>query len=221
MVGLEDLKTMQLLSELQPSALEAIKGFVRERSFNKGEVIFLQDEPCEAIYFVKAGQVQLCRLSPEGKEQTLCIKKPREFFCPVPILNGEAHLATALALTKVSLYVISRADIMTIGRDYPEMLSAIQSTCIEELRRLGHLVEELACKGVRERLARVLLEQSVGEGAEDNGRVTLTQKELASLVGTRQEVVSRTLRIFRKEGIIRVGRGQITILDRKRLMEFL
>lgn len=220
---LENLRAIRLLSGLQPSALKGIKDFLVERRFEKDEVIFLQDEPAETLYFIKDGCVRLCSLSPEGKEQTLCIRRPGQFFCPVPILDGGDNLATALAMTRVSLYAISRENLLTISRDYPEIISAMQTSCVKEVRRLSHLVEEFAWKGVKGRLATALLEQSAREGLDDNGtgKVNLTQQELASLVGTRQEVISRTLRIFRKEGIIEVGRGQVTVLNREGLKEYL
>jgi CRP/FNR family transcriptional regulator len=132
MIEVKDLKTVLLFSGLRLSTLEAIRGLVLERGFAQDEVIFLQDEPCDALYVVKAGKVRLYRLSPEGKEQTLCIKKPGECFCPVPILDGDTHLATAVAMTKVSVYMIYKMDLLAFHQDHPEVMSSIQSACVKE-----------------------------------------------------------------------------------------
>jgi CRP-like cAMP-binding protein len=206
------VKTSRLFLSLPPLLQEKLRPLVRMRHFQAGEMIFLQEDPSEAIYFVEEGRVKIARVSPEGEETILCIRHPGEYFCPVPLLDGKGQLGTAFALTPVTILSIERQVFLELAREHPELLAIVQADCLKEVRYLLHRLEAFSRFSVRERVISGLLD-ALQPASENRAIVWLTHQELANLIGASRENVSRTLKELEKEGLIRLCRGKIEILN--------
>jgi len=208
---LELLKSTPYFSGLSSTELESISKLVFEKSYERGEMLLLEGETAEALYFVASGAVKVFKTSAEGKEQILTIIRPGETFNEVPIFNGDLNPASAQAMVPVLLYGIRKNDLEVILRKYPQVALNVIKVMANRLRHLVSLVEDLSFRRVIGRVARILLENA-GDGAAPRPR--LTQRDMAAMAGTAREVVSRSLKTLEEDGVIRVGRHRIIITNR-------
>jgi len=217
-IAIQILSKLPLFSKLGDDALLEIAPYIQERTFSPGQVIVLEGEPCQAVYFVAQGVVRTGRLSPEGREQVLAYLGPGEPFNLVPALDGGLTLATVDAVTDATLYTISCERLREIMRDHHGVALAVMERLGAEVRRLSDMVEDLALHTVRTRLARFLLAHASAElgGVVDGTQPPKrwTQEELAAQIGTVRDVVGRALRTFADDGLIRRERGRLVVVDR-------
>jgi CRP/FNR family cyclic AMP-dependent transcriptional regulator len=207
----EILHKSQLFSELGEGELAEVVSCIHERTFRRGEMIVLEGEDPEAVYFIIHGQVRIYRLSPDGREQVLKRLGPGEAFNLVPVLNGGPNPSSAMAWTDVTVYTIERGHFMRTVRQHPAVAMAVLADLAAKLRHMTALVEDLSLRTVGARLAKLLLAQAAEEGAAPR---RMTQQEMAAQLGTVREVVGRTLSELEREGLTRMERHRIVIVNR-------
>jgi len=210
------LESIPYFSGLSRAELDSIKQSIFEKTYQRGEVIAFEDEPAEALFFVVSGVVKVFKTSAEGKEQILNLVRPGESFNDVPVFDGETNPASAEAMGPVVLYGISKNDLKTILRDYPQVSLNIIRVLADRVRQLVSLVEDLSFKHVIGRVAKILLEHT-SDGSGPNPR--LTQQEMAAMAGTAREVVARSLKALEEEGFVRLERHRVVITDKEALRE--
>jgi CRP/FNR family transcriptional regulator len=205
----------QLPKDLETELLNSL----RVSTFAAGESIFMQGASPQASYLVGSGRVKIVRVTPEGHESILCVRGPGNYFCPVPLMDDGAHLGTAVAMSAVTLFWIEKEEFKHLCKKSPELLGLVQGDCLAEVRHLLNRLEAFAFRNIRERLAIALLreEQRLGSSGSLPCVIRMTQQELAGLVGSSRESVSRALKKMEREGILKLGRGKITICDKPRL----
>lgn len=214
----ELLQQVSYLKSLPQSILQALADLMMRRSYSAGQVIFLEGEPVEGLFIVAAGIVKISRHSHEGREHILHLLDPGETFNDVAALDGGPNPATATAHTDAFVYVLPRPDLRSLAERYPALAWALIENMARRARYLVTMVEDLALRSVKGRLARLLLEQAQANEADALFRL-LTQEEMASRLGTVREMVGRALRSLAADGIIEFDRHRIVILDAERLAE--
>jgi CRP/FNR family transcriptional regulator len=192
-----------------------------EQSIERGDMVLLEDDPSEAIYFVVSGAVKVFKTSIEGKEQILCLLRVGESFNDVPILDGGPNLASAIAMTPIVLYGMTRSDIEELLRENPRIAMNVIRVLSKKVRHFVSMVEDLSFRDVTSRVAKLLLEYATDHGGPEEGtqRPRLTQQEMAAMVGTAREVVGRSLKVLEEEGAIRMDRHRIVVTNRKALQQ--
>ena len=221
-VEVEHLKSIPYFSGLGSGELEAIRQLIFERSADRGELILLEDEPTQTVYFVVTGVVKAFKTSAEGKEQILCILRPGDSFNDVSVFDGGPNPVSAIAMSRVRLYGISKADMETLLREHPGIALNIIKVLAGKVRHFVSLVEDLSFRHVTGRVAKLLLEYATNGSEEGKGkspRPRLTQQDMAAMVGTAREVVGRSLKALEEEGAIRMDRHRIAIVNREVLEE--
>lgn len=208
------LKSIPYFSGLIPGELDLIKKFIFEKTVQRGDIIVLEGDPAEAIYFVGSGAVKMFKTSADGKEQIINIVRPGESFNDVPIFDGGPNPTSAQAMGPVALYGIGKSDLDVILRDHPRVALNVINVLVGRVRQLVSLVEDLSFRQVISRVAKILLEYA-GEGTGPSQR--LTQQEMAAMAGTAREVVGRSLKALEAEGVIRIDRHRIVVTDREAL----
>jgi CRP-like cAMP-binding protein len=209
----EILSQLPFFTDLDAEALQEIAPSVREQAVPAGQVMVVEGESSQAVYFPVRGLLRAWRMSPDGREQVLAYIGPGGSFNLVSALDGGANLATLDALSEATVYAIDCADFQRILTEHQEVALAVSQYLAGEVRRLSDLVESLALHTVRARLARFLLQRAEGT----TPRRRWTQEEIAAQIGTVREMVGRTLRTFSEDGWIRRQRGRIVIVDRGEL----
>ncbi|MBI2857294.1 MAG: Crp/Fnr family transcriptional regulator [Chloroflexi bacterium] len=211
------LRLLPYFSTLPPAEIERIARDTVERTFDRGEVLFTEGEPCRGLYAVKSGLVRVFKSSPEGREQVMLIAKSGDSFNDIPVFDGGPNPASAAALELSTVLIIPRETVLSLVKDCPPA-RAIIKLFSTRLRYLTNLVSDLSFRSVLSRLAKVLLEVAVAEGGPAPTR-RLTQEEMAAMVGTVRDVIGRALRLLEKEGAIRLQRERIIVVDPEKLRQ--
>jgi CRP/FNR family transcriptional regulator, cyclic AMP receptor protein len=210
------LARVVLFTELTEADVASLAARLRRRRCARGEVIFLRDDPGDSLFIVKTGVIRIVLTSPEGKEMTLALRGPGDFFGELALLDGEPRSADAVAQEPAELLLLQRDDFLELVGERPSVAVALIKVLSQRLRQSSQIVEDAAFLDVPARLAIAILRLLDAQGQVDEpGSVIaarLSQAELAALVGTRRESVNRWLRFYEQQGLIRYERGQITVL---------
>jgi len=203
-----------------PGEIQAeLQSIFQVRKFASGEQIFAQDAPASAMYLVARGRIKITRVTREGFESVLCVRRPGEYFCPVSVMDRGPQLGTATAMGDVTLLHADKEQFASVCKLSPALLSMVQGACIAEVRHLMHRLEAFSFRSVRERLALTLLGESRRQRAKADppDEIRLTQHDLAGLVGASRESISRALGRLASDGLVESGRGWVRIRDREGL----
>jgi len=214
------LSEFMLFAGLDEQSLAGIAPYIRERTYNPGQIIGFAGEPCEGVHLIVRGVVSTRRLSIEGREYVLDYLSAGECFDLVPVFDGRESLATTEALTHAVTFFIPCDQFLSIVQNNETVSRAAMSYLAVRVRYLSETVVDLALHTVRTRLARFLLARINGSQETEASGTPLarwTQEEIAAHIGTVRDVVGRTLRTFAREGIIRRERGMLVITDREQL----
>jgi len=216
------LKSIPYFQGLSSEELAAVKDRVFEQVVDRNDMVILEDEPPQAVYFVVSGAIKVFKTSIEGKEQVLCVVRPGESFNDVAIFDGGPNPASALAMTPTRLYGISKRDVERLLEENSTIAANVIAVLARKVRHFVSLVEDLSFRHVTGRLAKLLLEYAGDHewsDAESTSRPRLTQQEMAAMVGTAREVVGRSLKVLEEEGAIKMNRHRIVITNKKTLQE--
>lgn len=210
------LKSIAYFTMMNATELEAIKLSFSEKTFQRGEVILLEGNLSDTLFFVAAGAVKVFKTSAQGKEQILSIARPGEALNDVPIFDGGMNPASAQALGPVTLYGLKKDKLQSIMRQYPQIALNTSKVLAGRMRQLVNLVEDLSFRHVLGRVTKILLTHADdGTGTNDH----LTQQEMAAMAGTAREVVARSLKSLEEQGYIRLERHRIVITNKQSLEE--
>lgn len=215
-VQTELLKSIPYFSGLSTAELDSIKEHIFEKSTEGRDLILLEGEPADAMYFVVSGAVKVFKTSSEGKEQILSFIRPGESFNDVSVFDGGPNLSSVQAVGPVVLYGIRSSDLEVILRNHPQVSLNVNRVLSQQMRHMVSLVEDLSFKHVISRVAKILLEYS-GNGTGPKPK--LTQQEMAAMAGTAREMIGRSLKSLEDEGAIRLERQRIVITDKEALRE--
>ncbi len=213
------LRSLPYFDTLSPEKIERITKETLELSFAKGQILFLEGESCRGLYVVKSGRIRIFKSSPEGREQILLIARPGDTFNDVPVFDGGHNPASSSALEPSTVYLIPKQTLLSLVADCPAALAIIKQFAAR-LRHLTILVEDLSFRSVVSRLAKTLLDLAVVQGGPSSVR-RLTQDEMAAMVGTVRDVISRALRALEKGGAIKIEGHRILVVDPEKLREMI
>jgi CRP/FNR family transcriptional regulator len=180
---------------------------------NKGQFAFRTGEQCSAYLVVLKGHVRVQLISAGGREVTLYRVDPGH-TCVLTtscLLSGNEYPAEAIAESEVEALGISQAAFQDALAKYANFRQHVFEKFSERLKNVIVRVEELVFESVDARLARTLLK------LDSEGKQDVTHQELAVELGTAREVISRHLKQFKDDGLVRLGRGRVVVTDADRL----
>ena len=217
-VQLDSLRSILYFADISLAELKSISKLVFEKTADRAELVLLEGEPAESLYFVASGVVKVFKTSVEGKEQILSIVRPGESFNDVSIFDGEPNPVSAQAMGPVVLYGIKKNEMEGIVRNHPQIALNVIKVLVERVRHLLSLVEDLSFKHVIGRVAKILVEHIGGEMSREQ---RFTQQEMAAMAGTAREVVGRSLKELEEAGAIKLDRHRIIITDKEALQKIM
>ncbi len=181
---------------------------------SKNEQFLWEGDPLEVIYWVLTGFIKVFHLSRDGREQVLGIIRPGQFFNTVSVLQHEdGNHAHAAAMCDSELGILKADDFLYMLEHFQDFSTLILRDFAGKLAHLTALVEQLSLSTTRQRLIRFLLM----DRRADQGIQGWTQEEIAAQIGTVRDVVSRLLGMLVREGLIKVERQRIILVDFDRL----
>ena len=207
MVTPELIATIPLFKDLPSGARSALARVLQDRRYRPGQYLIHQDCAPEGLFVICEGRVRLARIAPDGREQVLQMAGPGELFNAEPLFDGGPTPASARAMSPVRALLLPSAVLVALIGNHPSIALLLLRELSARQRELVILLEDLHFRSVRARLARVLLREA------RDGAAAITQQELAERAGTVREIAGRTLRDMQQEGLVRLLRGQVMVLD--------
>jgi len=213
------LQTTLIFQGLSLEQLEPLVQISQLQKFQKGEIIFIQDSEATGFFVVQEGRVKVFKMASNGKEQIMHLLGVRDYFAEVPALDGKCFPASAIALEYTELIFFPRLAFLALLHQYPAITINMLMSLATHSRKLAHMVEELSCKDVPQRLASYLLDLSDRHHQSNIITLDVTKTQLAARLGTIPATLSRALYRLNSEGLIAINGSQIELLDRDRLQE--
>ena len=210
-IDVEFLKASPCFTGLEDSLLDRIGKSMTVRKVARNDIIWLENEPAENVYFVASGLIKLFKTSANGKEQILKLVRPADCFGHIGILTGGSNPESAQALLPSVLYRMMRSDFEAIMQQSERIAFNTINTLAAEINHYISLVEDLSLRRVNGRLAKILLEHD-GQEVCRSSRV-LTRSNLAAMTGTVREVVGKAVKYLELKGAIKASNKSIIIED--------
>jgi CRP/FNR family cyclic AMP-dependent transcriptional regulator len=223
--AVELLKSVQLFADLEEAELERFSRVAVPRSFPAGTRVFHEGDPSDVCYIVREGSFRVTREHSDGRAITLATMGPGEVFGELAMLDGDVRSASAEAITDGELLALPAKDVRALLARHPEISVKLVSALVRRLRAANVRLSRQSFQTVPSRVAGVL-SQLVTEATPDrgdNGEVTIrmNQADLAQLAGTSRESVSRFLADLERAGVVRSGRGRVTVLFPAKLHNYI
>ncbi len=208
------ISVVPIFNHLEEEQMEEIMQAMYSLSFKKGEVIYREGDTSNALYIVSKGQVKIYRLAESGKEQLLRILNPGDFTGELALFRESIHEAYAEAMSDTNLCTISKDNLQEFLLKYPTISLKILAEFSNRLETSEKQTTRFVTEKVEARLA-LFLAECIEEGNQSlEITLPMSQKDLASYLGTTPETISRKLADFEDEGYIRQKPNRkIEILD--------
>jgi CRP-like cAMP-binding protein len=213
------IASIPLFEGLSPKQYEDLAAIATAKTFRRGQIFFSEGDDGGGFYVIIAGRVKIFKLSPEGKEQILHIMEKEEPFGEAAVFAGDHYPASAQALVETEILFFPRNAFVELIGHNPSLALNMLAFLSRRLRTLSALVEDLSLKEVPGRLAAYLLFLHERNGEAAVIELDISKNQMAGLLGTIPETLSRILKRMSKEKLIKAGARSINILDTKRLAE--
>jgi CRP/FNR family transcriptional regulator, cyclic AMP receptor protein len=218
------LRRVPAFSRLTDEQVALLATSVGIQRFERGETIFHQGSTGSILYIIVHGQIRIYRVSPAGQELAVMIFSDGDFFGELALLDGEPRVASAQAMSFTTALTLHRTAFMHTINTCPPIAASILEVMAVRMRENSSRVEQLASVPATQRVVHQLVDlatrqaQRYGTGVIAlHIELDLTQDDLASLSGTTRETVNRVLSGLRDQGLIKVERARISILNMPRL----
>ena len=210
-VSAEDLlQSLAFFAGVPGPELEALAQQAVRRTFDPGQMIFLEGEPSAGLWIIESGTVKVFKLAADGREHILHLLGSGDAFNDIAAIDGLANPASTAALSAVAAWVIPGVALKeALQKDHLLALGVIQAFSAR-IRRLVLQIEDLALRSVTARFARFLLEQAENPTL---AAPAITRATIAIHLATTPESISRALRVLEKVGAIRFDRHRIVIVQ--------
>ena len=218
-----DVRAISYFRDLDEGAAERLAEAMVCNRFAPRERVILEGEPAPGFYYLRSGKARIYRTGADGREQSFRIVSAGDTFGEVPVFDASPNPASVEALSDCEVVLIPTAAVIDIIGRHPEVAVPLLVHFAKRLRSFTELVEQISLQTVPSRIARYLYQVAREEGVSTEEGVVIardiTQQDLASLVGSVREVVSRSLKMLEDEGIILIRRKEMVILDLGALRE--
>ena len=208
-----------LFRALDADARRELAAHATRRSYAAGAPIFHMGDPGDSMMAVLTGTVRITLPTRHGKEMTLADVPKGELFGEIALIDGQARSAAATALTRCELLVLDRRDVMAFLQRSPDACLKLLAFLCARIRRSDERMSDVAFLDLRARLAKTLLRESVEAGrAPHRSRLSLSQGELANMIGGTRENVNRYLKDWQRRGVLEIDHGWISIRHREAIL---
>lgn len=193
---------------------ETIGQWLMPCRFRPGELVCAAPDMGSSMFLVAAGRVQLYRITQEGRRFVVATLGPGSVFGEDSLLGGQGPDTSAIALEACTVWILPSSKALEISSTSAMFGFGLMQAMGQRVVEAENRLEQVAYSTIASRLASLLLEL---EGNDPGHVVHATHQELADMLGTWRETISKTLQEFRRRGLVASSRRQLTLLDRKGL----
>jgi CRP/FNR family transcriptional regulator, cyclic AMP receptor protein len=219
------LKHFAFFSDLPEEDLESISNITLERNYKKNMLIFMEGEPGEAFYYIKSGKVKIFRTYEDGKEHIINICSEGDVFGEATLFSNIPYPASASVYEDSTIGIIKNSQLEALIQNNTELALKIIKVLAKKLIFAQHKIKDLAFNDVFARTASQILKLAKEYGSKtDKGltiNIELSRQELADMVGTTRETVSRAIGKFKKEKSITEDNDKLVILNIEKLKSWI
>jgi CRP/FNR family cyclic AMP-dependent transcriptional regulator len=207
-----------LLGALADDDRRRLLATTHRRRFAAGEVIFHEGDRGDSVHLIERGHVAVRIGTPLGDVATLTMLGPGSAFGELALIDGnERRSATVVAIDATDTRVVDHGEFERLRREHPQIERFLVELLAAQVRRVSGLAVEAMFVPADTRVLRRLLEVAQQFGEHGGTVVALTQDDLASMAGTTRPTANRVLKRAETDGLLRLGRGRIEIIDADRL----
>ncbi len=210
---LETIAGIPLFGGLLDEQLKEIGQIAVNKQYSKGDFIFREGDDGNGFYVIMEGLVKVFKVSREGKEQILHIFSPGEPFGEVPVFTSQSFPSNAEDIAKSHLLFFPRTDFVNLITTNPSLALNMLAVLSMRLRQFTVQIENLSLKEVPARLAGYLIYLVREQGSDDSVTLDISKGQLASLLGTIPETLSRIFSKMSSQNLIEVKDRKIQLLD--------
>ncbi len=210
--GASCIAIVPIFNHLESEQMQEIMKAIRSASYKKGELIYLAGDTDDSLYIVRKGKIRIYRLSDSGKEQLVRILNPGDFTGELALFRESYHEAYAEAMSDSEVCIIKRNDLRAFLLKYPTIALKILEEFSKRLDMSEQQTTRVATEKAETRLAQYIAELKKGDSMDVE--LSMSQKDLASYLGTTPETISRKLADLENNGYIKLKSSRkIKILD--------
>lgn len=218
------LQKVSIFKDLSENALSEISKITENIPYRAEELIFEAGEDADALYIIKSGQIRIEQIYRDGRKKTLAFLSDGDFFGEMAIITKEKRCATAVSAKESELIRIEKSSFLNCLKFNTEPCFGILQVMCERLQVADAEISNLTFRNLPGRIVYKLFElaEQFGELSPEGTliKLSLTHYDLADMVGTNRESVSKYISRFKKEGAIKINQKCITILDRHKLLSW-
>jgi len=204
-----------LFAALPIPAIEDLTQRVTVRRVGAQATVVSQDEPGDSMFVIMSGRVKVVIFGENGREVTLSLLRPGDSFGEMSLFDGEARSANCIALEPTTMLVLGRDDLLRHLGAHPRTAVNLLGEMARRLRRADQSIAQLALCDVNERLIHRLVSLAREEGSEGPEGLLVrrrpTQQELANMIGSCRETISRAFNQLARDGLI-IPRGRSLVV---------
>ena len=217
------LKKCDLFERLDADELARIESRSRAREFPRKSPIYLPADLADGVLLLVRGRAKICSLTADGKQSILAFIEPGELFGELAMVAAGTREEYAEAIENSTVVLIPATEMNRLVAAHPDVSLGITKLMGLRRQRIERRLKHLLYHSNRERLVHLLFELSEQYGKPTNSGVELgiklSHQDLASVIGATRETVTVTLGELQNEGLVRVGRKSITLVDANRLAQ--
>jgi CRP-like cAMP-binding protein len=209
--------------DLEPEQRARVEQLITYQTFPAGQLFHSPEEYGEQLFVLRSGRVRLYKLSVEGRALTLAVLEPVTIFGEMTLVGQWMHDSFAEAMTECLIGIIGRDELRDILRQYPQLSLSFMELMGRRLRNTENKLADIAFKSVPQRLATVLLNMA---GETDDTPVNIpptivryTHQQLAEMIGSYRETVTKAMGEFRDTHLIRIDEDVIQLIDMEGLRQ--
>lgn len=209
------LRTIDLFADLTDREAETVLGLMHERVLPRGAPIFHQHDQAGGLYLILSGSVKISRAGRDGREVTVAVLRAGNFFGEMSLIDGQPRSASAAAVQSSRLLVLDREHFQRQVLAHPRIVVKLLRELSKRIRAANQSIENLALGSVYDRLFHLLGHLGRRTPLKDGGGTVEripTHQEIAEMVGSSRETVTRTLSQMEKKGLIALERRRVTLL---------
>jgi CRP-like cAMP-binding protein len=201
---LESLRAIPLFSSVTDGDLETLASLLIERRFPNNKTIVEEGLPGDYMYVILEGSVKVTKLSGDGREKILELLGVGQFFGEMALLDRAPRVASVKALSATRILALARNDFLSVLRRSPDLAMAVIQELTRRLRHVDEQASALSFQRVEERTKGVLIRlarpERSGSEADRYATQALTHQQIADMIGTSRETVTRVVKGLKKQG---------------------